>query len=129
MIRIGSLFTGIAGLDRGVEQALAQLGQASRVEWQAEKDPYARAVLAKHRADTPGVFIARTDTAFDQDRLDRELARMLEQGQDPAAHRLRCLGNGVVAEQAALAFVTLAQRAGLVGGDVWVERAEAVRHA
>ena len=48
MIRIGSLFTGIAGLDRGVEQALAQLGQASRVEWQAEKDPYARAVLAKH---------------------------------------------------------------------------------
>jgi len=28
--------------------------------------------------------------------------------------RLRCLGNGVVAEQAALAFVTLAQRAGLV---------------
>lgn len=48
MIRIGSIFTGIAGLDRGVEQALAQLGQASRVEWQAEKDPYARAVLAKH---------------------------------------------------------------------------------
>ena len=28
--------------------------------------------------------------------------------------RLRCLGNGVVAEQAALAFVTLAQRAGLI---------------
>jgi len=48
VIRIGSIFTGIAGLDRGVEQALAQLGQASRVEWQAEKDPYARAVLAKH---------------------------------------------------------------------------------
>ncbi len=47
-VRIGSLFTGIAGLDRGVELALAQLGLRSHVEWQAEKDPYARAVLAKH---------------------------------------------------------------------------------
>lgn len=46
----------------------------------------ARKQPPQHRADTPGVFIARTDTAFDQDRLDRELARMLEQGQDPAAH-------------------------------------------
>ena len=68
MIRLGSLFTGIAGLDRGVEQA------------------------RRRRA------------------------------------RLRCLGNGVVAEQAAAAFVTLAQRAGLVS-DVLVERAEAVHHA
>lgn len=52
MIRIGSLFTGIAGLDRGVELALARLGQPSRVEWQAEKDPYARAVLRKHYPTT-----------------------------------------------------------------------------
>lgn len=53
MIRIGSLFTGIAGLDRGVELGLARLGQPARVEWQAEKDPYARAVLRKHYPTTP----------------------------------------------------------------------------
>ncbi len=40
----------------------------------------------QHRADVPGVFIARTDTAFDCDRYDRELARLAEQGQDAAAH-------------------------------------------
>ena len=53
MIRIGSLFTGIAGLDRGVELALARLGWSSHVVWQAEKDPYARAVLRKHYPTTP----------------------------------------------------------------------------
>ena len=299
MIRIGSLFTGIAGLDRGVEQALAQLGQASRVEWQAEKDPYARAVLAKHYptvhryedvrdvdAHAPtvdlicggfpcqdlslagkreGITGARSGLWSEFERCIRvlrpslvlvenvpELAAYLGHVLGPLAElgfdaewglfsaaevgaphrrermfilayargyrfpdaqqplaglgepatgsrndggaenvpnadgvrlaggvaggvaaevaaaarpvlladpngegwwsaepnvgrvadgvsprldarrrraRLRCLGNGVVAEQAAAAFVTLAQRAGLVGGDVWVERAEAVRHA
>lgn len=46
--RIGSMFTGVAGLDRGVEQALAEIGHTSTIVWQAEKDPYARAVLARH---------------------------------------------------------------------------------
>jgi site-specific DNA-cytosine methylase len=45
---IGSLFTGVGGLDRGMEAGLAALGRRSRVIWQAEKDPYARAVLRRH---------------------------------------------------------------------------------
>ena len=53
MIRCASLFSGIAGLDRGVEQGLAMLGHRSRVIWQAEKDPYARAVLRKNYPNVP----------------------------------------------------------------------------
>ena len=43
-MKIGSLFSGIGGLERGVELAVAD----ARVVWQAESDPFARAVLAKH---------------------------------------------------------------------------------
>ena len=260
MIRIGSLFTGIAGLDRGVEQALAQLGQASRVEWQAEKDPYARAVLAKHyptvrryedvrdvdahaptvdlicggfpcqdlspmgrraglrgarsglwsevvrgvrvlqprglfvenvpavRGSLAGVLGPLAELGFDAEwgmftaaasgaphirrrwfclawpSADTSLLRRYEREDSaepqpgatapgrpgwraepgvrrvddgPAgrldarrrARRLAVLGNAVVGPQAARAFLTLAQRAGLVDGDVLVERAEVLHHA
>lgn len=48
MLTIGSLFAGYGGLERGIQQGLAALGHRSCVVWQAEKDPYARAVLARH---------------------------------------------------------------------------------
>jgi len=44
MITIGSLFSGIGGLEAGIEVAIP----GASVRWQAECDPYARAVLAKH---------------------------------------------------------------------------------
>lgn len=45
---VGSLFSGIAGLERGIERA----NPGARVIWQAEANPYCRRVLARHY---PGV--------------------------------------------------------------------------
>lgn len=44
MTRIGSLFSGIAGIERGLESVIPN----SDVAWQAENDPGARAVLRRH---------------------------------------------------------------------------------
>lgn len=46
----------------------------------------ARKIPPQHRADTPGVFIARNDSSFDADRVARELLLMGEQGIDAALH-------------------------------------------
>jgi hypothetical protein len=46
-VNVGSLFTGIGGIDLGLERA------GMRVAWQCEADDYCRAVLAKHWPNVP----------------------------------------------------------------------------
>lgn len=60
-VTYGSLFTGIGGLDLGVEMALRELGIDVECAWQVEQDPFCRAVLEKH---WPAVNRTITDVRF-----------------------------------------------------------------
>jgi DNA (cytosine-5)-methyltransferase 1 len=47
-IRVGSLYSGIAGLELGVLAAFVEAGVPARIAWQCEIDPFCSRVLATH---------------------------------------------------------------------------------
>lgn len=60
----GSLFSGIGGIDLGLERA------GMECKWQVEIDPYCQAVLAKHWPDVPRWDDVRTLTGGELERVD-----------------------------------------------------------
>lgn len=63
-LTVGSLCTGIGGLDLGLERA------GMTVSWQAEVDPYCRRVIAKHWPQVPNLGDIRTVDWSSVDRVD-----------------------------------------------------------
>jgi len=64
ILTVGSLFTGIGGIDLGLERA------GMKVIWQSEIDPYAAKVLAKHWPDVPNLGDVTLIDWSDVDRPD-----------------------------------------------------------
>lgn len=63
-MRFGSLFSGIGGLDLGLERA------GMKCAWQCEVDPFARRVLAKHWPEVPRYEDVRTLEVESLERVD-----------------------------------------------------------
>ena len=62
-LKIGSLFSGIGGLDLAVEAVIG-----GRVAWMCERDPYCRRVLARHWPNVP--IFEDVETLTDPPRVD-----------------------------------------------------------
>ena len=64
MLAVGSLFSGIGGIDLGLERA------GMTIRWQVEKDAWCRRVLSKHWPDVPKYEDITTLTGHELERVD-----------------------------------------------------------
>ena len=62
-LTIGSLFSGIGGLDLGIERGLSSAGVAAETIWQVEQSDYCRRILARHWPHAERYTDVRTITA------------------------------------------------------------------
>ncbi len=62
-LTIGSLFSGIGGLDLGIERGLASAGVAAETIWQVEQSDYCRRILSRHWPHAERYTDVRTVTA------------------------------------------------------------------
>jgi len=62
-LTIGSLFSGIGGLDLGIERGLTSAGVAAETIWQVEQNDYCRRILARHWPNAERYTDVRTITA------------------------------------------------------------------
>jgi DNA (cytosine-5)-methyltransferase 1 len=63
-LTVGSLFSGIGGIDLGLERA------GMTIRWQVEKDEWCRRVLSKHWPDVPKYEDVTTLTGHELERVD-----------------------------------------------------------
>ena len=69
-LTIGSLFSGIGGLDLGIERGLASAGVAAETIWQVEQSDFCRRILSRHWPHAERYTDVRTVTASSVDPVD-----------------------------------------------------------
>ncbi len=69
-LTIGSLFSGIGGLDLGIERGLSAAGVPTRTLWQVERNDFCRKILARHWPHAERYTDVRDITASSVDPID-----------------------------------------------------------
>ncbi len=69
-LTIGSLFSGIGGLELGLQRGLSAAGVPTRTLWQVEQSPFCRKILGRHWPHAQRYTDVRTVTASSVDPVD-----------------------------------------------------------